>query len=444
MKKLLSLTLALFCLCSAVPAALAAENSTYELPELNMTIEAPKGWYVSTRDVKDGDPNIELLAMDKKELADYYRENDIYLNMVSEGPYADINVKMRVNRSNPDIYDLNSIPDENMLHEAESMMQKLQKDAEGQITYSGCSVYIHKQAKFFVFNSNYLNNGLTVYGKRYFTVINGQVINITLHSYEGEISDNLSQTLLNTMDSVFFTKVASKPVPAAQKIYELPELNMTIEAPEGWTVLTQDIDESDPNLKLIGLDRKELADSLKENGIYLDMINADSFAEMLVVMKEFDGSRDIYDFNTIPNEELLPAVESMIKGQAVSAQGLTFTNGSIYSHKQAKFVIFDGTYRDNGIMVYGQQYFTTINGQAIAITLRSYGSEVTDGLAQTVQDTVDSIYFTEVTAMPTKLSAILSLTKDVAIIAGTIGLIAFAISRARKKKYSQMGMINGR
>jgi hypothetical protein len=36
-------------------------------------------------------------------------------------------------------------------------------------------------------------------------------INVTLHSYAGEISGGLSQTLQNTIDSIYFTKVTTKP-----------------------------------------------------------------------------------------------------------------------------------------------------------------------------------------------------------------------------------------
>jgi hypothetical protein len=210
MKKLLSLTLALFCICSAVPAALAA-GLTYELPELNMTIDAPEGWIVFSRDIDEDDPNLELTGSDSKTLEDHYKENNIYLNIIKTSPLAEIVITMGEDDNSRKIYDFNRIPDADMQAQAESLMQEMQRLMEGQAAYYDCSVYKHEQAAFFIFHLTQQINGSTVYGKQYTTIINGKTINITLHSYEGEISDSLAGTLQDTIDSVTFTEVTSKP-----------------------------------------------------------------------------------------------------------------------------------------------------------------------------------------------------------------------------------------
>ncbi len=231
---------------------------------------------------------------------------------------------------------------------------------------------------------------------------------------------------------------------AAGKVYELPEFNMTIEAPEGWIVFTQDIDENDPNLELIGMDGNEFENFLKENDILIYMFKTDPFIQIYLNLKDFESSRDIYDFNDISDRELLSVMDMAMKATAGSMEGTAYTNSSVYKHKQAKFVVFDMADSNNGAC--GKFYATVINGQELIVTLYLNGNELPDSIAQTVQEVVDSVYFTNITPKPTKLSALLSILKDIAIVAGSIGLIVFIIRKARKKKTFPPGIggqING-
>lgn len=227
---------------------------------------------------------------------------------------------------------------------------------------------------------------------------------------------------------------------AAGKVYELPELNMTIEAPEGWIVFTQDIDENDPNLELIRMDGNEFADFLKKNDILIYMFKTDPLIQIYLNIKDYKSSRNIYDFNNISDEDLLSVMEMTTHVFEGRTEGTAYTIDSVYKHKQAKFVVYDMADSDNGAC--GKQYVTVINGQQLVVTLYLNGSEVPEGIAQTVHNVVDSIVFTKVTPTPGKPSAILSILKDIAIVVGSIGIIAFIIIRVRKDKTSPKG-ING-
>lgn len=212
MKKLLCLTLVLVYFISAAPAVLAADAVTYEVPKLDMTIAAPEGWIVFTQDVDENDPNLALLGADSKALSNYYKENNIYLNMITSDLAVEIVVTMLEDDNSRNVYDFNRVPEADMQSQAESLMQGMQELMKDQIEYSDCSIYRHKQAAFATFHLTQQLNGSVAYAKQYSTVINGKTINITLHSYAGEITDDLLQVLQNTVDSVVFTKVTSKPV----------------------------------------------------------------------------------------------------------------------------------------------------------------------------------------------------------------------------------------
>lgn len=219
---------------------------------------------------------------------------------------------------------------------------------------------------------------------------------------------------------------------AAGQTYDLPDLNMMIDAPEGWSVFSRYyVKEDDPNLELIGMDSKELINVYKKNNIYLDMISTGAVAEIIVAMIEDENSQDTYDFNLISDSDMLSEAESFMKETKDEA---TYSDCSIYKHNQAKFMVFNFTQQINGITAYGKQYVTVINGNDIQIVLFSYGSEISDSLAQTVQDTVDSITFLHVRQKPTRISAFFTIAMNIAAVFGIVWLIAFLINRRKKPK----------
>lgn len=211
MKKSLYLFIAFLCFVTAVPAALAADSQTYDLADLNMTVSAPAGWITFTRDIQADDPNLKTLGTDSKTLSDFLNKNNIYLYSGSLGSHAEIGVTMIANDGSRDVYDFNRISDADIPADEKSVTDEIQKNMAGKITYSDSSIYKNEQVKYVVLNWTQQYNGMTVYGKQYLTVINGQAINITLHSYAGEVTDELAQTLKTMVDSVTFTKVTQKP-----------------------------------------------------------------------------------------------------------------------------------------------------------------------------------------------------------------------------------------
>lgn len=213
--------------------------------------------------------------------------------------------------------------------------------------------------------------------------------------------------------------------------YELPELNMVIKVPGGWLTFTQNTDDDDADLKLLGTDSKTLTDFYKQNNIYLDSMSKDFTAEIIVTMKDYDGSRNVYDFNLLSADEMESMAENLMKELPKQTEGRTYSNNSVYSHKQAKFAVLDLTSQNNGAIVCGKQYYTIINGQAINVILSSYTGEVTDELAQTLKNTVDSIEFTKVTEKP---GIDWKRVLYTALIGGAAGGIIGVILHLRKKK----------
>lgn len=394
MKKLLSLTLALFCFISASPIAQAADK-TYDLPELNMTIDAPEGWMVFTKDMDENEPDLEFLGEKKADILANINEESHYLTMIRSDPFTMIRVMMSDSKR-PDNYNYNNLTDEAILQKASNMQEFAETDTETDIP--DYSVYRHKQTKFAVIDWLYSEDGDTKYAKMYSTVINGQNIYIFLMSYS-EISGSLDRVLKETVDSITFTKIAPKPAAPEAAAFELPELNMKIHSPEGWFAFTRDVSSGDPNLKTLGLDSTYLANYYMENNIYLHMESLDVSAEIFVIKADPDAGRDSHDFNKMADDDILLTAlsEAQKRGRHTA-----LSDCSIYRHRQTIFAACDFYFNlENDKRTYhGRVYYTVINGQTISIMLVIRGGELYDSVTQTLKSVVDSITLTKVSSKP--------------------------------------------
>ncbi len=399
MKRFLSLTLALLCIFLAAPAALAAGGEAYELPELNMTIEVPKGWYTFDQDVQADDPVLKFLGINGKGLAEHFKENGIYLDMECADPAARIYVTMDDSDISKRIYDFNLITDEELKDGMEQASQSAEEQGKKEkIDYSEGFIYRHKQAKFYVRSfSRPVSSKLTEYGTEYITIINGQDIAFQLlYPSEGERFESLEQSLKSVVESIVFTEVTSKPIPVAPppSAYEMPEIHMMVYSPEGWFVFTKDVKADDPDLKLLGIDGKHLTDYFKENAISLHLIDPVSEDEIVVSMADYSEG---VDFNEIPDDLLLQSASKGIEEGTVSAC-------AAYGHIQTKFIIL---YRDDRT-----EFLTSINGQIIYITLFPYRDEAKASSVQTLKRVVDSVVFTKVSSVPVTRAGPKSATID--------------------------------
>jgi len=210
MKRLFAFLIVLTFLSLSVPAAYAAESNTYELPELSMAIEMPEGWVTFTREIDADDPNLAQFNTTAEALINNYKANSIYLNSICIDPLSEIVITMVSDKSTQDIYDFNRISEEEMSGAAETIRAEMQELLGDGATYTQSGVYMHAQAKFVVLNFE-KSGELSDHAQQYTTIINGKTINVTLHSYSGQLTAAQEQLLNDVVDSITFTKVTKKP-----------------------------------------------------------------------------------------------------------------------------------------------------------------------------------------------------------------------------------------
>jgi len=187
-----------------------AAGAVCELKELNMKVTIPQGWYTITRDTPKDDSVFTELGVDGGMLLEHMNQNKIYLNAVLKSPLSEIIVTKIENDDIKSIYDLNSLSESKLKQLTDSLMQSEDAKRAG-ITYTGYTLYSHPQAKFIVLDLTQSISGATVYGRQYLTVINECMINITMHSYEGMMTDDQKNLIQSVVHDVAFTQVNKKP-----------------------------------------------------------------------------------------------------------------------------------------------------------------------------------------------------------------------------------------
>lgn len=208
-KKITRIFLGLMMIFLFKSEALAAEN-TYEIKEAEMTLKIPEEFIVFQRIVSEFDPNLELINSSKEKLEDVFKKGNIYLNAVMVPTDYEIVVTLTENANSQELFNFTYFSDK----ELDNLGSKLINDAKiesSDIQYRGYETYKTDKECFLVFDLVQSTLDKEVYGKQYYTIVNGQVIYITLHSYVGEIGEDKAQMLKSIVDSMEFKEIKEKP-----------------------------------------------------------------------------------------------------------------------------------------------------------------------------------------------------------------------------------------
>ena len=198
---------ALLCLGALIPAASAA-GVAVELPELNMRFESPEGWIALTRNMREDDPALEALGIDQAELNRSFISNSVYFSALSDDRETELIVAMETSSEIRKAYDLSLQTGDAFTDIEQETVARHERAGE---TVMRFTKYEHKQAAFIMIDYYREFNRGTAYSRNYSTIINGQAITVSLHSFSGEISGERAAALQRTVDSIEFTEVTEKP-----------------------------------------------------------------------------------------------------------------------------------------------------------------------------------------------------------------------------------------
>ena len=172
---------------------------------------------------------------------------------------------------------------------------------------------------------------------------------------------------------------------AASDTYDLPELELQVDIPSEYTVITRDTPENSPIFSQIGKTKAETMKLFEEKKIYLKAISNTYKEEVIVDMVEDDtNSLSMYS-----DSELLGFAESWV--DLFRSLGYPIYKYDIYQHAQTRFIRLYYTNTDQTL--HALQYYTVYNNKQINITFRSYEGSLSSRQETTIKTIVDGIQF---------------------------------------------------
>lgn len=243
--------------------------------------------------------------------------------------------------------------------------------------------------------------------------------------------------------------LASFPAQAevAYKNYDLPEIPLEVSLPERLLAVTRGEalrEEGNGDfLEAIEAGPAVLKELFLQNNIYLNAIEKGRQYELVVTMLDYDGSREIWDFNLFPETEIIK-MGGLVQSQyeMMGFTGMKISQEGVYKTGGAVFLVLnlDNSYSEN-IRAYGRQYYTVYNGRALNLTLHSYEGPLTDELRFLALDAVNHLKFPPRQANPADEARVKNAIGGAvkggiigALIGALIGAAGYFLKKKRKNK----------
>jgi len=207
-KFLIVLTLCLFIITpiTSVGRAAAAERDVY-VAAAAITAKIPDGYIYFTRDTRESDPNLEKLGITLESLLSRYESGSIYLETLPEDNSVDITVTVGENSATRSAGDFRFYTQDGLASYQSDLKKSFEKDG---ITLSEIGYYSHADAAFITMRCTQDINGYTDYMLRYYTVVGGKGIGVTLHKLTGDITQEEQFSFSRFVDNMGFTDKATQ------------------------------------------------------------------------------------------------------------------------------------------------------------------------------------------------------------------------------------------
>lgn len=175
----------------------------------------------------------------------------------------------------------------------------------------------------------------------------------------------------------------SLPVYAASIQYTIPELDLTLSIPTEYDVFTLDMSGSDPLFSDYGTTKADIDAQFAASNICLNAISTVRNEEIVVTVSD----SPLATFNGMGDTTLM-TLASALADEYVN-YGITVTDYDVYHHDQLTFIRI--YFHDTEKTVYGLQFYTVSNEQAMNFTLRSYEGNISSSQKNAICTIVDSI-----------------------------------------------------
>lgn len=173
--------------------------------------------------------------------------------------------------------------------------------------------------------------------------------------------------------------------------YRLDALDLTVNVPEDFTVLTRDSDPNDPAIARLGLNGTTLGDFLVSKNIYLYGISADKVSEFLVIIPETSLSKSYPDFRLYSDDALRRNSGDIVA--ELKSQGAGEIAVDVYGNAQAKYLKVRFIRTTTPVDCYREMYCTVISGKLVMLALDSSGQPPSETQQELLKHIIDGLVF---------------------------------------------------
>lgn len=180
-----------------------AASKTYKFSNLDIQIEVPSELTVFTRNVTSHDPGLELINTSAEELRVRFEQYNVYLEAFPDDAAYEIVVSGKT--VSEDVKDFNTLDDTQINIGLEAYRAKCESVTTDTIT----SAVLYKNSATSYYQIDFISksNDVTVYVRKYYTVMQGKEISFTLQSKNAELNKTMSDQLLSIVDSAIFKNI---------------------------------------------------------------------------------------------------------------------------------------------------------------------------------------------------------------------------------------------
>lgn len=204
--------LCLLATCLLVVPLAAADMSDYRYDDAGLTLSLPQGeeWVILTHDVQAGDPAIEFFDSDLETIKKSLDQNDIRFEAITQDRMCEITIIISRDRNSRRTFNYALVDEDDLRAEAQEYVDKDYSLESPGFDYTSYDLVTMGDLRFIHFGGEIVNDSSDTRFSQYVTIYNGWMVNISLLSFDGQMSEENEAIAAGIAGSVRFDEVLDK------------------------------------------------------------------------------------------------------------------------------------------------------------------------------------------------------------------------------------------
>jgi hypothetical protein len=230
MKKIKTLLMGLLMSVTLFLTSVQAATTEYKFADINVSAAVPNDLAVFTRSVTSNNANLDLLGVDNvEELRALMKINNVYLEAVP----SDVSYELIISGKDTTSADLNTLSDSDLDSIFKDYIAASDNIDNDSVTekVTGSSIQKEDNAVYFVTDvTSVSNNDITIYMKKYYTVMQGKAVSFSIQSNGQALTEEMQQILLDVVRSAEY-KTIHKSIFENEYVSEILATFITLAVP---------------------------------------------------------------------------------------------------------------------------------------------------------------------------------------------------------------------